>query len=112
MTLRFGDILFICFLSTITGVAGAMLHARFISPPAPAHLIATFNPGSFVMQRMLDKSTNEQIYEAKDAIADSARVIETLAAQGYIVIDSSAVLAAPRNYHVNPDEPVAAADGE
>lgn len=110
MTLKLGDILFIAVLSLLTGVAGAMLHDRFLSPPPAEHKIVTFNPGAFVMSRMLEMSTNEKIYDSKDALEDSLRVVNRLAEDGYIVIESSAVLGAPRHYHLNPDEPAVPAN--
>jgi len=112
MTLKFADVAFICLLSLITGVAGAILHDRFIAPTPPGHLIAAFDPGAFLVQRMIEKSTANTIYDSKDAMADSLKVIDTLAAQGYIVINKSAVLAAPREYFVNPDEPAAPNNGQ
>ncbi len=103
MTLKLVDIVFICVLSLIFGVGGAKIGFKYFAPPPPElppqQKIAIFNSGKFVVQELNAQINNTGQTDNSAVLLKSGRFVDQLASEGYVVISSDAVLAAPPEFY-------------
>lgn len=104
------EIIGVAAISIGGGLLGAILHDRYLEEQPEIPRVAVFDSGAFVMERMLQSNSTGPDRGGRQAVMDAATVADTLAGQGFIVLDKTAVIAAPDVYFVATG-PKKAADG-